>query len=61
MRLMRKSKVAVLLMLPRVLGVKTRTDTVLTEPTQAARAIRRMRGAGDIALTTDEILTLTRK
>lgn len=52
------------------LGIETGTDVsfeldrhgarLVVEPARAAREIRRMRGAGDVAMTTDEILALTR-
>lgn len=61
MRLMRTSRVGIPLKVLRVLGVKMNTDAVRVEAADAAREIRRMRGAGEIATTTDEILALTRK
>jgi hypothetical protein len=34
---------------------------LVVEPARAAREVERMRGAGDVAMTTDEILALTRR
>lgn len=40
---------------------KGQVTILVVEPARAARQIRRMRGAGEVAMTTDEILALTRK
>jgi hypothetical protein len=58
---MRKSRVRIPLKVQRVLGMQARAAVMPAGPADAAREIRRMRGAGDIATTTDELLALTRK
>ena len=70
MRVTRKGQVTIPLEVRRALGIEGGTDVafeldrrgarLVVEPARAAREIRRMRGAGDVAMTTDEILALTR-
>ena len=71
MRVTQKGQVTIPLDVRRALGIETGTDVsfeldqhgarLVVEPARAVREIRRMRGAGDIAMTTNEILALTRK
>jgi AbrB family looped-hinge helix DNA binding protein len=71
MRVTQKGQVTIPLDVRRALGIHTGTDVafeldergarLVVEPERAAREIARMRGAGDVAMTTDEILALTRK
>jgi AbrB family looped-hinge helix DNA binding protein len=71
MRVTQKGQVTIPLAVRQALGIQTGTDVafeldkrgarLVVEPARAAREIARMRGAGDMAMTTDEILALTRK
>jgi AbrB family looped-hinge helix DNA binding protein len=71
MRVTQKGQVTIPLEVRQALGIETGTDVtfeldrrgarLVVEPARAAREIRRMRGAGDGTMTTDEILALTRK
>jgi len=71
MRVTQKGQVTIPLGVRQALGIHTGTDVafeldrlgarLIVEPARAAREIARMRGAGDVAMTTDEILALTRK
>ncbi len=71
MRVTQKGQVTIPLDVRRALGIRAGTDVafeldkrgarLVVEPKRAAAEIARMRGAGDIELTTDEILALTRK
>jgi antitoxin PrlF len=71
MRVTQKGQVTIPLDVRQALGIQTGTDLafeldkrgarLVVEPAKAAREIARMRGAGDVAMTTDEILALTRK
>jgi AbrB family looped-hinge helix DNA binding protein len=70
-RVTRKGQVTIPLEVRRALGIEAGTDVafeldrrgarLMVEPARAAHEIRHMRGAGDVAMTTDEILALTRK
>ena len=70
MRVTQKGQVTIPLGVRQALGIQTGTDVafeldkcgarLVVEPARAAREIARMRGAGDVAMTTDEILALTR-
>ena len=71
MRVTQKGQVTIPLEVRRALGIETGTDVsfeldrrgarLVVELARAAREIRRMRGAGEGTMTTDEILALTRK
>ena len=71
MRVTQKGQVTIPREVRRALGIQTGTDVafeldrrgarLVVEPERAASEIARMRGAGDVAMTTDEILALTRK
>jgi AbrB family looped-hinge helix DNA binding protein len=71
MRVTQKGQVTIPLDVRQALGIQTGTDVafeldkhgarLIVEPARAAREIARMRGAGDVPMTTDEILALTRK
>lgn len=71
MRVTQKGQVTIPLDVRQALGIQTGTDVafeldergarLVVESARAAREIARMRGAGDVAMTTDEILALTRK
>lgn len=71
MRVTQKGQVTIPRNVRRALGIETGTDVgfeldrrgarLVVEPARAAGEIARMRGAGDLAMTTDEILALTRK
>lgn len=71
MRVTQKGQVTIPLDVRKALGIQTGTDVafeldkrgarLVVEPARAVREIARMRGAGDVAMTTDEILALTRK
>ena len=71
MRVTQKGQVTIPLDVRQALGIETGTDVafeldkrgarLVVEPARAGREIARMRGAGDVAMTTDEILALTRK
>ena len=70
MRVTQKGQVTIPLEIRRALGIETGTEVafeldrtgarLVVEPGRAAGEIRRMRGAGDVPMTTDEILALTR-
>jgi antitoxin PrlF len=70
MRVTQKGQVTIPLDVRRALGIRAGTDVdfeldergarLVVEPERAAAEIRRMRGAGDVRLTTEEILALTR-
>jgi AbrB family looped-hinge helix DNA binding protein len=70
MRVTRKGQVTIPLEVRRALGLQAGTNVgfaldgrgarLLVEPEQVAAEIDRMRGAGDVELTTNEILALTR-
>jgi antitoxin PrlF len=70
MRVTQKGQVTIPREIRRALGIETGTEVafeldrhgarLVVEPARAAREVRRMRGAGDVAMTTDEILALTR-
>lgn len=71
MRVTQKGQVTIPRDIRSALGIKTGTEIafeldergarLVVEPDRAATEIARMRGAGDVELTTDEILALTRK
>lgn len=71
MRVTQKGQVTIPLQVRRALGIETGTDVsfeldeegarLVIDPDRGAREIGRMRGAGDVAMTTDEILALTRQ
>ncbi|MCP9490601.1 MAG: AbrB/MazE/SpoVT family DNA-binding domain-containing protein [Solirubrobacteraceae bacterium MAG38_C4-C5] len=71
MRVTSKGQVTVPLDVRRALGIVPGSDVafelddrgarLVVDPDRAAQEIARMRGAGDIAMTTDEILALTRR
>jgi AbrB family looped-hinge helix DNA binding protein len=71
MRVTQKGQVTIPQEVRRALGIQTGTDVafeldrrgarLIVEPDRAADEIARMRGAGDVAMTTDEILALTRR
>jgi AbrB family looped-hinge helix DNA binding protein len=71
MRVTQKGQVTIPLVVRRALGIEAGTDVsfelgldgarLVVDPIGAARGIRRMRGAGDVPMTTDEILALTRR
>ncbi|MEZ5123281.1 MAG: AbrB/MazE/SpoVT family DNA-binding domain-containing protein [Solirubrobacterales bacterium] len=71
MRVTQKGQVTIPLAVRRALGIEAGTDVsfeldpdgarLIVDPAGAAREIERMRGAGDVAMTTDEILALTRE
>jgi antitoxin PrlF len=71
MRVTQKGQVTIPLEIRRALGIRTGSDVefeldeggarLLVDRGRAAREISRVRGAGDIDLTTDEILALTRQ
>jgi AbrB family looped-hinge helix DNA binding protein len=71
MRVTQKGQVTIPLEVRRALGIQTGTDVafeldergarLVVEPARVAREIAAMRGAGDVAATTDEILALTRR
>jgi len=70
MRVTQKGQVTIPLEIRRALGIETGTEVsfeldrrgarLVVEPARAQREIARLRGAGDVAMTTDEILALTR-
>ena len=70
MRVTQKGQVTIPLEVRRALGIRPGTDVgfqldgdgarLVVGRDQAAREIARMRGAGDVELSTDEILALTR-
>jgi antitoxin PrlF len=71
MRVTQKGQVTIPLGVRRALGIRPGSDVefevdeqgarMLVDPDHASREIARMRGAGDVELTTDEILALTRR
>lgn len=70
MRVMQKGQVTIPLDVRRAPGIEAGTDVtfaldrngarLVVEPARAEREIKRLRGKGDVAMTTDEILALTR-
>lgn len=71
MRVTQKGQVTIPLAVRRALGIRPGSDVefelgergarLVVDSKRAAAEIARMRGAGDVALTTDEILALTRR
>lgn len=71
MRVTQKGQVTIPRDVRSALGIQTGTDVafeldergarLVVEPDRAAAEIARMRGAGDVELTTDEILALSRQ
>jgi antitoxin PrlF len=71
MRVTQKGQVTIPLDVRRALGIKPGSDVgfeldgdgarLVVDRQQAKREVARMRGAGDVELTTDEILALTRR
>ena len=71
MRVTQKGQVTIPLDVRRALGIRPGSDVefdldeegarLVVDRDRAAREIARMRGTGDIQLTTDEILALTRQ
>ncbi len=71
MRVTQKGQVTIPLEVRRALGIRPGSDVefevdeqgarMLVDRDHAAREVARMRGAGDVELTTDEILALTRR
>jgi antitoxin PrlF len=71
MRVTQKGQVTIPLEVRRALGIRPGSDVgfdldgqgarLVVDRDRAAEEIERMRGAGDIELTTDEILALTRQ
>lgn len=71
MRVTQKGQVTIPLEVRRALGIHPGSDVefevdeqgarMLVDRDRAAREVARMRGAGDVELTTDEILALTRR
>jgi AbrB family looped-hinge helix DNA binding protein len=71
MRVTQKGQVTIPLEVRRALGITPGSDVgfeldgqgarLVVDRDRAAREIERMRGAGDVELTTDEILALTRR
>jgi antitoxin PrlF len=71
MRVTQKGQVTIPLDVRRALGIRTGSDVefqlddrgarLVVDRDHAASEIERIRGAGDIELTTDEILALTRR
>ena len=71
MRVTQKGQVTIPQDVRQALGIHAGTDVafeldergarLVVEPERAAAEIKRMRGAGDVEMTTDEILALTRK
>jgi AbrB family looped-hinge helix DNA binding protein len=70
-RVTQKGQVTIPLKVRRALGIEAGTDVsfeldpegarLVVDPAGAAREVKRMRGAGDGPMTTDEILALTRR
>jgi antitoxin PrlF len=70
-RVTQKGQVTIPLEVRRALGIRPGSDVefevdeqgarMLVDRDRAAREVARMRGAGDVELTTDEILALTRR
>lgn len=71
MRVTQKGQVTIPLEVRRALGIRPGSDVafqldgggarLVVDPERAAGEIARMRGAGDIELSTDEILALSRR
>ncbi len=71
MRVTQKGQVTIPLRVRRALGIQPGADVdfqldeagarLIVDPDRAAAEIARIRGAGDVELTTDEILALTRR
>jgi len=71
MRVTQKGQVTIPLPVRRALGIRPGSDVqfeldrrgarLVVDPDRVAADVARMRGAGDVALTTDEILALTRR
>jgi len=71
MRVTQKGQVTIPLEVRRALGINPGSDVdfkldgtgarLLVDADRAAGEVARMRGAGDVELTTDEILALTRR
>lgn len=71
MRVTRKGQVTIPLEVRRALGIRPGSDVgfrldeggarLVVDAEQAAAEVARMSGAGDVELTTDEILALTRR
>lgn len=71
MRVTSKGQVTIPLDVRRALGIAPGSDVafelddrgarLVVDPDHTAEEVARMRGAGDIAMTTDEILALTRR
>lgn len=71
MRVTQKGQVTIPLEIRRALGIRTGSDVefeldqvgarLVVDRGRAAKEIARVRGAGDVDLTTDEILALTRR
>lgn len=71
MRITQKGQVTIPLHVRKALGIEPGTDVrfeldrdgarLVVGADEAAEVIARMRGAGDVELTTDEILALTRR
>jgi antitoxin PrlF len=71
MRVTQKGQVTIPLAVRRALGINPGTDVefkldangarLVVNPDRAAEEIAGMRGAGDVELTTDEILAFTRR
>jgi AbrB family looped-hinge helix DNA binding protein len=71
MRVTQKGQVTIPLEVRRALGIHPGSDVrfevdaqgarMLVDPERAAKEVARMRGAGDVKLTTDEIFALTRR
>ena len=71
MRVTRKGQVTIPLEVRRALGIRAGSNVdfqlddhgarLVVDPRRAAAEVSRMRGAGDVELTTDEILALTRR
>ncbi|MGD0454393.1 MAG: AbrB/MazE/SpoVT family DNA-binding domain-containing protein [Solirubrobacteraceae bacterium] len=71
MRVTQKGQVTIPLEVRRALGIHPGSDVefevdeqgarMLVDRDRAAHEVARMRGAGDVELTTDEILALTRR
>lgn len=70
MRVTRKGQVTIPLEVRRALGIEPGSEVafeidsegarLLVDPERAAQAVARMRGAGDVELTTEQILAFSR-